>query len=204
MLIVTYSLVTLSVEQEKTRNILSALQQRAQHCATQSQCGDTSVLESILDQLMQFDEACRERNIELYVIPAIRRATQEADHLLAELEAFSNLGSNILKSVRSHLQQDIEHGMQKVRELAGSMGLYCQHLLKRLSKEDEELFPIARRVITSEEEWFTIASQFISHDAELHANKSSTAIHAPAAGEYVRARRHVGANRKARIPQLEH
>lgn len=204
MLIVTYSLVTLSVEQERTRNILAALQQRAQHCATQSQCGDTSVLESILDQLTQFDDACRERNIELYVIPAIRRATQEADHLLAELESFSSLGSNILKSVRSRLQQDIEQGMQKARGLAGSMGLYCHHLLTRLSREDEELFPMARRVITSEEEWFTIASQFISHDAELHAHKPSTAIHAPAAGEYVRARHHVAENRKARILQLEH
>lgn len=202
MLIVTYSLVTLSVEQEKTRHILSALQQRTQHYATQSQCRDTSGLESILNHFTQFDDACRQRNVELYVIPAIRRATQEADSLLAELEAFSTIGANILKSARNHLQQDIEQGMQKMKELAGSMQLYCHHLQRRLSKEEEELFPIARRVITSEEEWFTIAAQFISHDAKLHAYKPSTAIHAPATDEYTQARRHFAANRSAQILQL--
>jgi len=92
MLIVTYSLVTLSVEQEKTRHILSTLQQRAQDCATYPQRRDAPGLESILNQLTHFDLACRQRNVELYLIPAIRRATQEADSILAELESFQHSG----------------------------------------------------------------------------------------------------------------
>ena len=201
MLIVTYSLVTLSVEQEKTRHVLSALQQRIQDYAIQSQHRGRPALESILTHLTQFDVACRQRNVELYVIPAIRRATQEADSLLAELELFSDLGSNILKSARHHLQQDIEHGIHKLKELTDAMGLYCHHLLARLAKEEKELFPVARRVITSEEEWFAIAAQFISHDAELHAYKSSATVHAPARDEYTQARPYFAAKRGA--PMLE-
>ena len=79
MLIVTYSLVTLSVEQEKTRHVLSTLQHRTQEYTTQPQRLDVAGLESVLNQLTQFDFACRQRNVELYLIPAIRRATQEAD-----------------------------------------------------------------------------------------------------------------------------
>lgn len=183
MLIVTYSLVTLSVEQEKTRHILSALQQKTENYAMQMQHRGRSGLELILNQFTQFDVACRERNVELYVIPAIRRATQEADSLLAELESFSNMGSNILKSVRHRLQQDIGQSVHKMKGLASAMGLYCHHLLARLAKEEQELFPVARRVIVSEEEWFAIAAQFISHEAELHAYKPSPPLHAPSGDE---------------------
>ena len=193
MLIVTYSLVTLSVEQEKTRHTLSTLQQRTQDYATHPQHRDASGLESILNQLAQFDLACRQRNVELYLIPAIRRATQEVDSLLAELESLSSLGANALKSVRHHLQQDLELGMHKMKELAGTMGVYCHHLLARLAREEQELFPVARRVITSEEEWFAIASQFISHEAELHAHKPSQARHGPVDQEPAQAYHHFAA-----------
>lgn len=201
MLIVTYSLVTLSVEQEKTRHALSTLQQRTQEYTTRPQRLDAAGLGSVLNQLTQFDVACRQRNVELYLIPAIRRATQEADSLLAELESFSGEGANALKSARHHLQQDMEPGVQKMIGLAGMMGAYCHHVLARLAREEQELFPVARRVITSEEEWFAIASQFISHEAELHAYKPSQARHGPVSQEPAQAYHHLVA--RLGTPMLE-
>lgn len=202
MLIVTYSLVTLSVEQEKTRHILSALQQHSQQYAMQPQRRDGPGLEAVLNQFTKFDDACRQRNVELYLIPALRRATQEADFLLSELEALSDLGASILRSARHRLQQDIELGAQKTKELAGAMGSYCQHLLSRLAKEEEELFPTARRMITSEEEWFAIAAQFISHGAELHAYKPSIASGAPTGDESAQGRHHLAAKNSAPLLAL--
>jgi hypothetical protein len=174
MLIVTYSLVTLSVEQEKTRHILSKLQQHSQHYSAQSQCDDLSGFTSVLHQFAHFDESCRRRNVELYVIPAIRRATQDCDELLIELDELSKKGASILETVRIRLQQDIRQGMSQIKELAATLEQYCHYLLTRLAKEEGELFPIARRVITSEEAWFAIAAQFISHDAEVQAGKAAT------------------------------
>ena len=206
MLIVTYSLVTLTVEQEKTRHLLSALQQRVQqYCATQSQCVEISELEPILNQLMQFDDACRHRNVELYIIPAIRRATQEANALLAELQAGSSAGSHLLTSVRERLQQPgIEHGIRTVNELASAMESYCRQLHGRLSREEVELFPIARRVITSEEEWFAIAAQFISHDETAHAYQPSASMRAPVAEKYTQTPHRFTANRSAPLMELQH
>ena len=45
------------------------------------------------------------------------------------------------------------------------MKIYCDTLLKKLDKEEQELFPMAARVI-SVDEWFVIADKF------LHGNNS--------------------------------
>lgn len=170
MLTVTYALVTLSVEQKKSRNILSTLQQQIQSCAEKRGPADRSFIESILYQLVQFDEACRWRNLELYVIPALSRATTEAQALIAELELLSSAGENILRSVRCRLWQAFEQGSDGLKDLCGAMDHYCHSLFQRLAKEEDELLPMAQRII-SNDEWFDIAAQFISHDAETHAHK---------------------------------
>ena len=170
MLTVTYALVTLSVEQKKSRSNLSSLRQQIQLCAEKHGTTDRSFIESILYQLVQFDEACRWRNLELYVIPALARATTEAQALIAELELLSSTGESILRSVRSRLWQAYEQGSDGIKELCSAMDRYCHSLCQRLAKEEEELLPMAQRVI-SNDEWFDIAAQFISHDAETHAHK---------------------------------
>lgn len=204
MLIVTYSLVTLSIEQQRTRHTLTSLLQHVQSWSQTLHCEDGNSFEMVLNRLAQFDDACHRRNVELYVIPAIRRATQEADALLTELEALSASGASILRGVRDRVQQDLEEGLSKLRELAGSLEFYCHHLLKRLVKEEDELFPIARRVITSEEEWFAIAAQFISHDAELHAYKPCALADYRAAPIHAldEAQHHFAQSRAAKAMQL--
>jgi hemerythrin-like domain-containing protein len=172
MLTVTYALVTISVEQKKTRSLLSVLQQQIQRSAQESKAGDRGCLDSLLYQLVQFNEACHWRNVERYIIPALHKVSNEADALIAELEDLSNKAENILRSVRGSTWQAFEQGVEGIGDLYGSMELYCQNLCRRLAKEEEELLPIAQRVIPSEE-WFDIAAQFISHDAEVHAHKSA-------------------------------
>ncbi|MFD2273459.1 hypothetical protein ACFS07_26855 [Undibacterium arcticum] len=55
------------------------------------------ILESIVSQLAKLDESCHRRKVELYVIPAIQKATKEADSLLAELESLSAMGLRIFR-----------------------------------------------------------------------------------------------------------
>jgi hypothetical protein len=170
MLTVTYALVTISVEQKKARGMLSVLQQQIERNAQELKAPDRSCFESVLYQLVQFDEACRWRNVERYVIPTLRRVSKEADALISELDALSCRADGILRSVRGRARQAFEQGTDGIGELYRSMEQYCHNLFQRLAKEEEELLPIAQRVIPSEE-WFDIAAQFISHDAEVHAHK---------------------------------
>ena len=172
MLTATYALLTLSVEQKKTSAIFSTLQQYFQGGSENLQRIDPDSLEPVLNQLAQFDESCHRRKVDVYVIPAIRRATKEADSLLAELESLSLLAVRILKTVRERLMQSFDQGFVQIKELCCSMERYCQSLLQRLAKEEAELLPLARRVISSDE-WFAIGANFLSLDAENDARKPS-------------------------------
>jgi len=171
MLTFTYSLVTLSVEQKKAKNVLTAVQQHFQNFPKEQKCIDQNCFESTLDQLTRLDESHHRRNIELYVIPAIQKTTREADPLLAELDSLSLQSEDILKSVRDRVNPAFQRSNVDIEELCSAMNTYCQNLLQRLEKEEEELFPIAQRVI-SNEGWFTLASQFISHNEEMHADRA--------------------------------
>jgi hemerythrin-like domain-containing protein len=170
MLTATYALVTLSVEQRKARGILTALQQQIRNIAKKSESIDHSCCESILCQLAQFNESCRCRNLQLYMIPAVRRATRDADDLLSELDSFSSTGENILRETRANLWNIFNQGSEGVNQVCAAMESYCHHQLQRLVMEEGELFPVVQRVISSEN-WFDIAAQFISHDAEIRAHK---------------------------------
>lgn len=185
MLTATYSIVTISTEQNKTRRILHRLQQHIRNAWKGLQNIDLRCVESTFNHLMQFDRYCHSRKIEVYLIPALRRITHEADSLLAELEALSASGLNILRSLREQLGRAFEDGVIQVNEVCSSMEIYCNKLQKRLAKEEDELFPLARRLF-SIDEWFSIAANFLSDDArerkQYSASPPLTPVPAPASG----------------------
>lgn len=177
MLTATYSLIALTVEQKKAQGSLSELQEYIRNDCSDLSETDRSAIEDALEKLAEFDEYCHRRKVELYVIPAVRNATHEADSLLAELESLSMLGLCILRSVRDRLKTAIEQGVCKLDELRCSLELYCNNLAHRLAKE-EELFQIAQRVISGEE-WFALAAKFLSYDAEKERQAKPPAFHIP-------------------------
>lgn len=167
MLTATYSLVTLLVEQKTARRNLIVLQQQLRNCGKQLQFENREHLQTFLDQFFRFDEFFLERNIDLYVIPAIQRKTREIDTLLTAVETFSATASQIIGSIRDQLDHAGE-----IKDLFGMLELYCQTLLQRLAKE-EELLPMSQRII-SNEAWFEMATRFISQDAKFHIQHSDT------------------------------
>lgn len=164
MLTATYSIVTISTEQNKTRRILHRLQQHIRNAWNGLKNMDLASVEDAFNNLTRFDRYCHSRKVEVHLIPAIRRVTTEADGLLAELEALSASGMHILRSLHEQLRRAFDEGVVRVNEVCSSMELYCSNLQKRLAKEEEELFPLARRLF-SIEEWFAIAEKFLSEDA---------------------------------------
>lgn len=172
MLTTTYALISLSVEQKRAHNLLSTVQQLFQNSSADRQRTDPVILESVISQLAKLDASCHRRKVEVYVIPAIQKATKEGDSLLAELESLSAAGLRILESVREWVRQAFAQGVTEVKELYSSVELYCNNLLRRLAKEEEELLPLAQRVISSDE-WFAIGAQFLSLYAESKARRQS-------------------------------
>ncbi|MFT5643254.1 MAG: hypothetical protein ACI83P_000799 [Janthinobacterium sp.] len=159
MLIATYALSTFSVEQKKERSFIRSIQQYMQ---TNWQHLDPLRLESHLNALTRFSESRQQRRVAGALMPAVRRATRDADLLLADLDTLRRAGCELLRLVRRSLRCALS--ALQIETLRQSMERYCQNLLQRLAKEEQELLPLARRVMSSDD-WFALGSTLLSHDA---------------------------------------
>ncbi|HZW12267.1 MAG TPA: hypothetical protein VFF81_03620 [Noviherbaspirillum sp.] len=163
MLTATYSLVAIAAEQDTARSRLDRLQKYIHSAWKSLQNIDFGFIENALNKLMQFDKYCRTRKIEMYLIPALRNATREADTLVEELDALSSAATNILRSIGEQLTATFFAGRIRFSEICQAMDLYCRKLAMRLEREEQELLPMARSHFSTEE-WFSIAAQFLSDE----------------------------------------
>jgi hemerythrin-like domain-containing protein len=164
MLTATYALMTLSVEQKKERSFVSRILHYLQANAAQPDRIDPVQLKSQLDELTRFAEARHKHKLEVCIIPAVREASADAAPLLADLDSLSRTGSKMLRTLRRRLRLAFAHGSVHIHGLCRTMQRYCENVLARLAKEEQELLPLAQRVVSSER-WFTIGTTFLSDEA---------------------------------------
>lgn len=176
MLTATYVLLTLSIEQKKERHFISRLLQYVQSKARKPQEIDPLYIQAQLEELSHFAEARHQRKLEACLMPAVRNAGCDCGTVLSELESLSRLGSAMLQAVRKCLRRAMRRSATQGKFLCRTVDLYCQNLLKRLDKEEQELLPLAQRVISSDE-WFEIGSMFLAQDDSPPAPKRSLPTH---------------------------
>ncbi|MES2295412.1 MAG: hypothetical protein V4582_00140 [Pseudomonadota bacterium] len=172
MLTATYTLVALSVEQASVRVRLQAFQNYLQsNLLYQSELSRGQV-EYACDALQRLYDTCHWRKIEMFLIPAIRRATHEADRLLFELDALNLSASAMLASLSDCVFHTPVDGEARVRHFCQTIEAFCATLLQRLDMEEQKLFPVARAAISGEA-WFAVANHMLVHDARRQENKCS-------------------------------
>ena len=162
MLTVTYSIVTLKLEQENMRWNFSALQQYILSSMKNLNHVSSMEFECMLNRLSQFEQYCQQRKVEIFIVPALRKFTREADGLLDELDSLNQYCFSILCKLRARLQQVMREGILKIEEVCSSIELCCSTIYARRCKR-EQLVELAERVIPHEE-WFDLAASFMSHD----------------------------------------
>jgi len=165
MLTATYSLVSISSEQQKARRILTRLQQSIAHIWKNLQEVDLAGVEATIHKLTQFDQVVNERKMARYVIPALKTASRETDALLDELDALTGFCGHLLQSLQQQARLVVQQGRAKLKDLRRAMELYCSNLHLRLSREEEELLPLVPRLLTGEE-IFEMGVQFLSDDGK--------------------------------------
>jgi len=171
MLTLTYALVALKVEQTKVQGRLAGLQQRVQKERSRKITFEQDKMESLLGDFVLLDDACQSRNIELYVVPALRSATSEANSVLADIEALTSMGRILLRNVRNNLRKAATQGVFDINDFFDSLESYCQNMMNRLKIEETHLLPLAQRFISGDE-WFDIAAKFISDESGRQVKKS--------------------------------
>ncbi|MES2165250.1 MAG: hypothetical protein V4476_29195 [Pseudomonadota bacterium] len=129
-----------------------------------------SQLEYACENLNSLYQACHWRKTEMYLIPALREATERADQLLDELNRLNQSALLSIRMLQDRLGSVAEVRDEQVNLICDSIETFCSSLLKRLEKEEQELFAIARNAIAGET-WFSIANQLMMHDKHLEEMK---------------------------------
>lgn len=172
MLTATYTLVTLSVEQTRLRAGLQSLQQMVHaSCANQGALSAAQVGHAT-SMMRRLHDACHWRQLDKFLIPAVRRATRLADDLLAECDALSAQAADAL-AVSDAFDGAIGNAGE-VDAFCTVVDTFCSVLLTRLEREEQVLFPLARAAVTGEA-WFALANQLLAHDAYLQEQRGETA-----------------------------
>lgn len=163
MLTATYSIVAITTEQDKTRSLLARVRQYLQSAWRGLQKFDRLFLDAAFGKLARFDKTLQARKLEVYLVPALRRAGTDAQALIAELERLSDSGRVLLRSIGAQLAGPFEMTAVRTDELFQAMERYCEQMSVRLEREERELIPMARRLF-SIEDWFAIAAQFLADE----------------------------------------
>ncbi len=162
MLTATYSIIALKIEQNRARWTFSSIQQFILNGVRNIKTAGSIDFDfdAMLMRLDQFEKFCHQRKMEVFVIPALRKITHEADSLLDELERLSAASMSLLRAVQEKLQQALRNGVAVIDEICASLEQCCAHFFRRLAHEDE-VVQIAERVMPTEA-WFGIAESFLS------------------------------------------
>jgi hemerythrin-like domain-containing protein len=164
MLTATYTLVALSVEQTSVRVSLQSLQKLLHTNFLHQSALTEGQVEYACGALKRHYESCHWRKLDKFLVPAIRRATRMADQLLQELDNLSQAAADAMAAALRAVGGAFVDTEVRVTQFCAAVDGFCTSLLKRLEREEKELFPVARAVISGEA-WFAIANQMLAHDA---------------------------------------
>ena len=174
MLTATYTLVALSVEQASLRLSLQSMQHYVRSTLMQQNRISLSQLEYASETLSRLYQACQWRKTEMYLIPAIRMATERADQLLEELNRLTLAALGVIRGLQEKVDSLADLCDDQVAQICEAIDSFCTTLLQRLEKEEQELFALARSAIAGDV-WFSIANQLMMHDKHLEEMRRAMA-----------------------------
>lgn len=173
MLTSTYTLVALKIEQAGVRAGLTEFRQYSR----------THYQDAASISLRELDEACASlhrlyrnstwRKVEIFLIPALRKATRECDQLLAELGGLTYRAYSAFDNFEARLRDASADPAVLSSQLCDVIDAFCDALLSRLEREENELLPVALAVIPGDT-WFSIANQSLVHDERMQQRRNAS------------------------------
>lgn len=164
MLLATYAIATLTIEQTCERTAIRRLQESMDQALVSNE-GDLSALAVQSERLILLAESLHWRRLENCLIPALREASNDALLFLQALEDLGHAGVGMLPLLRTALRPAAAPSRQHVACACGTVNSYCQNLLARLAFEEQQLLPLAQRLLATDA-WFRVGTAFLLQDAQ--------------------------------------
>lgn len=178
MLTATYTLVALSVEHANVRSNLQALQ-KLLHSSfiDQASLSPGQVMHAV-DAVKRLVENYHWRKIDMFLVPALRtsivHANDHANQLLRELDELGRMAAesaaSALGAAAARLGSAALESQAGAAQFCTAIERFCCASLTRLDREEHDLFPLARAVISGET-WFSIANKMMALDAWVQDSK---------------------------------
>ena len=164
MLLATYAIATLTIEQKCERAAIRQLQESMEQALASNQC-DLSALAIQSERLILLAESLHWCRLENCLIPALREASNDALLFLHALEKLGRAGVDMLPLLRTALMPAPSPSRQHIADACGTVNSYCQNLLQRLAFEEQQLLPLAQRLLATDA-WFRVGTAFLQQDAQ--------------------------------------
>lgn len=165
MLTATYSLVAMSVEHANVRASLNAFDALIRTTLSPEPALSSGQVDFACLAMQRLYNAFGCRKVELFLVPAVRKATHVADRLLVELDQLRRSAAQAMEWVLDHVRGSAVDTRDAVARFCETAEQFCSDLLTRLEREERELFAVARTVLPVET-WFDIAHGMIAAESK--------------------------------------
>ena len=169
MLLATYALATLEIEQKCERSAIHYLQNFLAQALASDEF-DRAALTIQSERLIFLAEFRHWRRLESVLFPAaLRNASNDATQSLQTLENLGRAGVDMLPHLRKSLHPTSHFGKRQIARACRRVNAYCQNLLQRLACEEEQLLPLAQRILSADA-WLKFGTEFLVQDSHPVAN----------------------------------
>jgi hypothetical protein len=174
MLLATYALMTLAIEQKCERTSIQQLQGFLIRQPDSDEF-DRAALAIHAEKLIVLAESRHQLRLEQCLFPALRAASGDAALALSALEILGQAGLRMLPRLRAVLRPSAGLGRRHIARACRTVQAYCQNLLARLACEEELLLPMAQRILPSAA-WFKVGTEFLLQDAQREAFNTQSGL----------------------------
>ena len=123
---------------------------------------DPKVFRAILYYLDVFPERMHHPKEEIYLFAAIRRKTAEANTVLDDLAHEHEAGGHSIRDLEQALLRYEEGGQDEFETFAQAVESFVAGYREHMRKEEEEVIPVARRVLTAQD-WAAVNAEWAAH-----------------------------------------
>lgn len=128
------------------------------------------LLKAILDYIVSYPDRWHHPKEDKFLFAAVKRRTKDGDALIARLEREHQLGYPMVETLKLHLLA-FQHGDDGAQErFFEAAERYAELEWGHLQTEEEQLLPLAERVLTADD-WKEIDAAFEENDNPLFGVK---------------------------------
>ena len=153
------ALRTISNEHRSMWQLTVVLEELCKQIGLPEQRPDAELFGLILDYIEQYIERVHQPKEETYLYRAVLDRTTEGNALIAEFEREHAESPAIVAGLRHQLHHLVQHYPDGADAFRAALEAYVAMLRGHILREENELFPLARSILT-EEDWDEIDTAF--------------------------------------------